>query len=254
LELVYIAEGEMNACVDGKWITARKNDLLIVPSFSLHRYDSPNSNSVIILIIPLDYISSFPNRISGVKYLDILLSACAETSKIAYCLETLLENSDQNAEPYLIRGQIYSILGILISKFTDEGKPRKIDASCVKEVLDYIVNNYRRRLSLKNISKSLGYSESHISHIFNRVVGCSIPEYIGSLRARTAGVLLLESKKPLADIAIDAGFNSMRSFYRTFYKCFGLTPTKFLELNRDELQVLMESTDNYRTVWLDINT
>ncbi|MCD8263284.1 MAG: helix-turn-helix domain-containing protein [Tannerellaceae bacterium] len=56
----------------------------------------------------------------------------------------------------------------------------------------------------------------------------SFPAYINSLRLDEALTLMNEYPElPMEVIAEKAGFGSSRSFYRHFYKRFGISPTAY---------------------------
>lgn len=248
LELIYVQNGAMNAFLDGIQFEVRAGEIVVMPSFCVHRFESPKNNNVIILVIPLDYIQSFPARMSDRVFPDTVLPACEGTERIAQSLRVLLEYSRNNAEPYITRGQIYTILGILVSRFTVKGKTVEKDRSIIQDILIYIDENYRNPISLDKIAGMFNYSSSRISHIFNQYVGCNLSEYIGVLRARAAAVMLLENKVSITDIAMNAGFDSIRTFYRYFNRCFGVTPSQYGKLSADELILLMEKNNDYEMI------
>jgi AraC-like DNA-binding protein len=55
-------------------------------------------------------------------------------------------------------------------------------------------------------------------------------EYINGLRCRHALELLREKNTTITDIALASGFDSTRTFYRAFQRCFGCTPNESLML------------------------
>nr|WP_279538016.1 helix-turn-helix transcriptional regulator [Paenibacillus turpanensis] len=77
------------------------------------------------------------------------------------------------------------------------------------------------------LSKELGISKFLISRIFSDQLHTSFRDYINGRRAALAQMLLQSTTKPVTEIAFDAGFNSLRSFYRAFKKEYGITPNEF---------------------------
>ena len=64
----------------------------------------------------------------------------------------------------------------------------------------------------------------YISHVFNKEIGISLPEYLNTLRIRDATMLLKEGDMSITDIAFAVGFNTLRSFNRRFLDHTGKTP------------------------------
>ena len=240
LELSYVRSGEMDALIDGNSVAARAGELLVVPSYSVHRFVAPVANDTTMLVIPLDYIGSFRQRMAGQRFAQYLLPAGSETRRIARCLQVLLEQPERGGEPYIVRGQIYTILGTLLEALPLQAA-EQAGYSRVQDILGYLHDNYRHPVSLQQIAAIFGYSQSRISHIFNKNVGCSIPEYINTLRARAAANLLMNDGASITDVALEAGFESMRTFYRSFKNCFGVTPSHYLQLSQNDLHPLMQS-------------
>lgn len=240
LELNYVVSGEMDALLDGKPLSVKAGDLLIVPSYAVHRFVSPSETDTIVLVVPMDYIQSFRKRMAGSQFSRQLLSAGDGAAAVAACLRVLLERPEYGGDPYIVRGQIYTILGTLLERIPLQKADQEPLHTHIRDVLAYLHNNYRHPLSLDQIASNFGYSQSRISHLFNKKVGCSIPEYINTLRSRAAANMLLEEGASITDVAMDAGFESMRTFYRAFKHCFGVTPSHYLQLSPDDLHLLMQ--------------
>jgi AraC-like DNA-binding protein len=80
-------------------------------------------------------------------------------------------------------------------------------------------------LSLKDIADQVGLSAFHVCHLFRQVTGTRLHRYRSSLRLRMALTEILESGRPLTDIALDAGFSSHSHFTSAFRCEFGVTPS-----------------------------
>lgn len=255
IELVYVEKGEMDACVGGENLTVRKGELLIVPSYSVHIFSTPKTSDTIVLVIPLDFISGF-KRIAGEKrFTRLLLPSSNEASQIFYALKIMLnslkniggEAPPQYHESFITRGQIYTILGILLKTVPLCEISRESGNDPIRDILTYLDKNHNRRISLKTLSKALGYSECHISRIFNKQIRSSIPEYLNMLRARTAaGIMLKNVSCSMTDVAMEAGFESTRTFYRAFKSCFGLTPSCLRQLPESEIERLIFGSHNQK--------
>ena len=59
-------------------------------------------------------------------------------------------------------------------------------------------------------------------------------EYLAVLRCRQAAHLLLESEMTMLDIAMNVGFECLRTFYRAFKNCYDMTPTQYIKENTRE--------------------
>jgi len=97
----------------------------------------------------------------------------------------------------------------------------------VDEIDERIKRHNNEALTLKSLSKKLGYSEFHITRKFKDISGMFLGDYI---RARKLAFALLEvrdTKDKLLDIAVKYGFGSHEAFTRSFKMVYGITPQKY---------------------------
>ena len=80
-------------------------------------------------------------------------------------------------------------------------------------------------MTLRGIADQVGLSAYHICHIFHHVTGTKLHQYRLCLRLRMALTEVLESARPLTDIALDAGFSSHSHFTSCFRREFRATPS-----------------------------
>ncbi|MBQ4551857.1 MAG: helix-turn-helix transcriptional regulator, partial [Clostridia bacterium] len=81
-------------------------------------------------------------------------------------------------------------------------------------------------------ARQFGYSKSRFSHLFNETLGCPPGAFINALRCQHAARAMLESDQPLLEIAMNAGFECPRTFYRVFKQYYGVTPTQYCNAHR----------------------
>lgn len=83
-------------------------------------------------------------------------------------------------------------------------------------------------VKLNNIAKELGVSSHQLSQFLNDNLGKSFALFINEYRIEEAKKLLKEkSQFTLEAIGFEAGFSSKSSFYATFKKMVGVTPSVF---------------------------
>ena len=70
-----------------------------------------------------------------------------------------------------------------------------------------------------------------LSYLLKRYAGVSnVNSYLNRLRVEYSVKLIKEKNNfSIEAIAEEAGFNSRSTFYRAFYKQFGMTPTEYIE-------------------------
>jgi AraC family transcriptional regulator len=88
-----------------------------------------------------------------------------------------------------------------------------------------ISNNWGERLTLGNISREVGTSAYHLCRLFRRLTGTTLHQYRQKLHLRWSLESVVESERPLVDIALDAGFSSHSHFTSSFHREFAGTPS-----------------------------
>lgn len=83
------------------------------------------------------------------------------------------------------------------------------------------------RPSLTGLAESVGVHPVTLARAFRRAFGCTVGEYVRSLRIERATRQLADTDLPLAEIALAAGFADQSHFSNSFRRYNGLSPFRF---------------------------
>jgi AraC family transcriptional regulator len=83
------------------------------------------------------------------------------------------------------------------------------------------------RPSLTGLAESVGVHPVTLARAFRRTFGCTVGEYVRSLRIERATRQLADTDLPLAEIALAAGFADQSHFSNAFRRYNGLSPFRF---------------------------
>lgn len=92
-------------------------------------------------------------------------------------------------------------------------------------VKDFIDSNYSDNLRLKDLAAIGILSENHLLRNFNQIFGITPFQYISRKRIQEAKRQVLESDKPIKDIASDLGYSSFSNFSNYFKTIVGQSPS-----------------------------
>lgn len=98
------------------------------------------------------------------------------------------------------------------------------DNNIVKKIADYIENHLNEDLSLDKLAKELHYSKFYIARTFAEKTGGTIYKYIQGRRLTLAAQKLVETEKPIVEIAYEAHYNSQQAFTLAFSRLYLCTP------------------------------
>ncbi|MCR5340139.1 MAG: helix-turn-helix domain-containing protein [Saccharofermentans sp.] len=98
-------------------------------------------------------------------------------------------------------------------------------------VTDYIKNNLTADdLSQGAMAEMAGISREYFSRIFKNITGMNYTRWLNMIRLEKATELLSDEKRPLTEIAMMSGFQSIPSFNRVFREEKGMAPGEYRAL------------------------
>ncbi|MGX9758918.1 helix-turn-helix transcriptional regulator [Clostridioides difficile] len=94
--------------------------------------------------------------------------------------------------------------------------------------IDKCIKNYNSEvLTLRFLSRKLGYSEFYTTKKFKEISGMQFRDYLRNRKLAFALKEVRDSDKSLLDIAFDYGFSSHEAFTRAFKGTYGVTPSEY---------------------------
>jgi len=96
----------------------------------------------------------------------------------------------------------------------------------VERACGLVRTEHSRPLSLPEFAQRLGISAGHLSRVFHQSTGLRFVEYVARVRAQQARALLVDTDRPITEIAFACGFQSLSQFNRTMRAHFGCEPRK----------------------------
>ena len=104
-----------------------------------------------------------------------------------------------------------------------------------------IEENSRDELKLAEVAEILNITDRHLRRIFFNEFGVTPVQYLQTKKMLLAKSLLTDTKISMADVAMAAGFNSIRRFNDLFLKQYGMPPGKLKKRigreDQDEISV-----------------
>lgn len=95
------------------------------------------------------------------------------------------------------------------------------------DIMDYIKTNISRNIKISEIAATFGYNEKYISHRFAQICGIPLKQYILKTKMDTASFMLIDTNRPITEIAKEVGFGDSHNFSRTYKKLTGLSPSEY---------------------------
>ena len=97
----------------------------------------------------------------------------------------------------------------------------------IDEIDERIKHCEDEALTLRFLSRKLGYSDYYTTRKFKEISGLTLRDYLRHRRLAFTLKEVRDSEKGLLDIALDYGFSSHEAFTRAFKETYGITPSEY---------------------------
>ena len=97
----------------------------------------------------------------------------------------------------------------------------------VSTMAQYVRDHHRSPVTVADIAAAVHLAPSHAMTVFRRTAGVTLGDYVTMCRVAEAQRLLLTSSLKVTEIAEEAGFGSLSSFYEHVSAACGMTPREY---------------------------
>lgn len=236
-ELTYIVKGSGTRLVGDHMTDYKEGDLVFLGSNLPHTWTSSDQlgfngeSKNEAIVIQFDQ-SIFGGELLGLKEFESIRTLFLKSDRGVQFFGTLSKViGDQIIGLKEVKGfdrwnQLLSILNtlgnaeehqFLASPIYALSSARKLD-NRIDNICQYIHKHFTRTINLTEMAALAKMAEPSFCRYFKRMLGKSFSNYLMDLRVGRACKLLEQSAKPISEIAIDSGFNSLTHFNRTFLK------------------------------------
>ncbi|PQO30227.1 AraC family transcriptional regulator [Bremerella cremea] len=132
-----------------------------------------------------------------------------------------------------VAGEVIAIVGMSRDLHAPTQKAKRY--SKVAVALKKIQNEYAKPLRVQQLAEESGLSVSQFERIMRSMIQITPSQYLIRQRVEAAAVLLRDSDKNVAAVAMDCGFSDQPSFCKQFKRVTGLSPLKYRKMTREGL-------------------
>ncbi|MFP2932999.1 helix-turn-helix transcriptional regulator [Pyxidicoccus sp. 3LG] len=102
--------------------------------------------------------------------------------------------------------------------------PSPRERNIAEAIAHEVALRFDERVSLEELALGAGVSVFHACRVFRRVMGTGIHQHQQEVRLRHALALLLDTRLPLAEVALEAGFANQGHLGNAVMRRYGRTP------------------------------
>lgn len=224
-EFEYIVSGSGFYCIDGVEYPILDRTMYFMTPVNFHSVDMKDT---------VFYNVMFSADMCNIAILSKLFSASPivfSTNEDTNCLIcALLNELENNIDNIEYASMILETCIAKISLLSPVNNSKAV-SSDIKAAELYILENFKKRLTLTDVAKAVMLSESHFSRKFARETGRNFKQYLNCVRYDYAKKLLVFSDMTVMQICYECGFDDYSNFVRRFKQNIGITPIEFRNNN-----------------------
>ena len=122
---------------------------------------------------------------------------------------------------------------------------QKLESERIDKAVRYIWQHLDQELNLEELAATALYSTYHFLRIFKSVIGETPNKYITRLRMESAAhTITLNPERPILNVAIDVGYQSLESFSRAFKSFYSISPQSFKNSEQTEKLTIIQKRNS----------
>lgn len=242
-EFIYLEKGYAKFYIDGDEYKIEAGDFLFVNSGSIHSGEELVRRSIgyaIVFDLRLLF-SEEPDYCKHEYFLPLLnkriyIPSFVKDDIIREDIRKIISSFIEKSYGYElhIKSLLFSIFWRLFKFHAERQKENGrlgYKTERIKDVLNYINQNFSKDLTLDELSKQVDMSKFYLCRLFKDSLRMSPVEYINKVRIEKATELLINTDMSISEIALECGFNNISYFIKVFKRYMNITPLKFRKQN-----------------------
>lgn len=191
-----------------------------------------------IFLMSESAISQYIKDVTGLGFLDILHEIRVYKAKflLLHTKMTLKEIADavNYSDPAQLSKVFLNKQSLSTKDFKKlntlvEGKPTTSFDPKDLSMIDYVNENFSKKIDILDLANTFDTSPRNINKIFIYFLEQNFYAYLNKRRVHEACKLLVNTTDSITEIALAVGYNSSKTLLRNFIKHAGMTPSEFRE-------------------------
>lgn len=254
LEIFLVIKGTVELSCGGKTVLMEEDDFMVINSNVGHASLAKKENSIAMVIhLEPEYLKAYfgqmkewifeGNTNSQNRYCSQALEIRGIMSDLMYHGEAVnpLESLEYEQKLNRLLSLLFYLFEPKRQEITECLRTKK-QQNLIEQILNYVEENYKERLSLHDLGKVCPYNSSYLSVYFKNHVGVNFYDYLTRIRVREATLELCSTESTVLEIAHNNGFPDVKAFNTAFKKTFGKSPMQYRQqiLAEDRGKELLE--------------
>lgn len=256
IEIVYVCAGTLTHYMEGKALTMRPGDLLLMNQHVKHSVKRAAIGDIGINFIALPEFFDIPIQMMRRQNViaDFLLGTLRQNHTVPQYLlfrlngqrhiSNLMENmiasmAGESENEDVINQYSMGLVFLYLLNHMDKlahNSSQSYEDVVIQATLKYIDTQYRTAV-LSHIAEDFNQSLSSVSRLIKKNTGYTFVELLMRKRFQKALMFLVETELPVEKIAANIGYENQSYFYRQFKARYGMTPSQYRQEHKHDAQI-----------------
>ena len=228
VEFFYINEGQLRIDYPDCSFVLSTGDFAVIFPYTIHGYTAITPMVDYTLAISRhDIYGDFENILSQKHPANPVIKSADLPDDIPLLMNELVSLDDCDEKSALIKAIVSLILARTLPLFHLKPNTEKFKSNLSVRAVTDVTEHFKENISLDTAADALGISRFDVSRLFSSSVKITFVKYVNFLRIAYAKELLETTSMSVLDIALECGYETLRTFNRVFKEYAGTTPLRY---------------------------
>ena len=229
-EFVWVIAGALRATVSDKVYLLQEGDGLFILPYQLHSYTADPDTEFFAAVFAAGYVGKFVSSTQGKEPESAFFHLSPALQSYLQAQMVPLPKQPAKASLHLPRPATFALkacLYAICAEFQEVAVWQRKDQNqaLIFRIIMYVEENYTEDITLHTVAEALSYEYHYLSRVLRESLHLRFRTLVNQYRCERAKELITETDLPLSEIAMNCGFQSIRSFNRAFLEITGSTPS-----------------------------
>lgn len=230
VEILFVLEGRVGVKIMEKGRELEAGDCAVIFPQQIHSYCTSAENRIRLYIFDASLTGMYLQSVRKGSPSCPFLAASELPEDAVMALDRIYslscgENGER--EKALCAAWLQLLFALVWNRLAPVKREKSGNMELTCQLIQYVMQHFQEPLTLETLARALHVNKYYISNLFSSRLQMNFRQYLNRIRLDYACQLIRDSKAPLTDIWAEAGFNSQRSFNRTFSEITGMTPRQY---------------------------
>lgn len=218
-ELIFVNDGQLCVSIDQKEYLLKKSDIAFIFNNQMHEFKTIDHSEITIILFSPELVGDF-----FMRFKDFI-----PNDNVLHFHETF--DVEKLNSIYSQKSFLYAVCAELVNHTSFAAIKKSSQTKTLYKVLLYVEKNYADNCTLKAVAKGLQYDYYYLSKLFTKLMNMNFTDYLNHYRISQACYLLKNTNKSIDEVAINCGYDSLRTFHRNFRKINSCSPKEYRRLD-----------------------